>query len=86
MSFRQVMDDLINTANSWFEEGREGLNIYPESSAFAITLASSYYAAIMDVIKENDYDVFHKRAYVSQSRKLALYQKAKKARKRESIT
>ncbi|MEC0283421.1 phytoene/squalene synthase family protein [Terribacillus saccharophilus] len=86
MSFRQVIDDLINTANSWFEEGMEGLNTYPESSAFAITLASSYYAAIMDVIKENDYDVFHKRAYVSQSRKLALYQKAKKARKRESIT
>ncbi|WP_102707114.1 phytoene/squalene synthase family protein [Terribacillus saccharophilus] len=86
MSFRQVIDDLINTANSWFEEGMEGLNTYPESSAFAITLASSYYAAIMDVIKENDYDVFHKRAYVSQSRKLALYQTAKKARKRESIT
>lgn len=86
MSFRQVIDDLINTANSLFEEGMEGLNTYPESSAFAITLASSYYAAIMDVIKENDYDVFHKRAYVSQSRKLALYQKAKKARKRESIT
>lgn len=86
MSFRQVIDDLINTANSWFEEGMEGLNTYPESSAFAITLASSYYAAIMDVIKENNYDVFHKRAYVSQSRKLALYQKAKKARKRESIT
>lgn len=86
MSFRQVIDDLIDTANSWFEEGMEGLNTYPESSAFAITLASSYYAAIMDVIKENDYDVFHKRAYVTQSRKLALYQTAKKARKRESIT
>lgn len=86
LSFRQVIDDLINTANGWFEEGMEGLNTYPESSAFAITLASSYYAAIMDVIKENDYDVFHKRAYVSQSRKLALYQTAKKARKRESIT
>nr|WP_318538892.1 phytoene/squalene synthase family protein [Terribacillus saccharophilus] len=86
MSFRQVIDDLINTANSWFEEGMEGLNTYPESSAFAITLASDYYATIMDVIKENDYDVFHKRAYVSQSRKLALYQTAKKARKRESIT
>ncbi|MFJ6411746.1 phytoene/squalene synthase family protein [Terribacillus saccharophilus] len=84
--FRQVIDDLINTANNWFEEGLEGLNTYPESSAFAITLASSYYAAIMDVIKENDYDVFHRRAYVSQSRKLALYQTAKKARKRESIT
>ncbi|SEM63675.1 phytoene synthase [Terribacillus saccharophilus] len=86
MSFRQVIDDLTNTANRWFEEGMEGLNTYPESSAFAITLASSYYAAIMDVIKDNNYDVFHKRAYVSQSRKLALYQKAKKARKRESIT
>ncbi|MCM3224682.1 phytoene/squalene synthase family protein [Terribacillus saccharophilus] len=86
LSFRQVIDDLINTANGWFEEGMEGLNTYPESSAFAITLASSYYAAIMDVIKENDYDVFHKRAYVTQSRKLALYQTAKKARKRESIT
>ncbi|MEC0301545.1 phytoene/squalene synthase family protein [Terribacillus saccharophilus] len=86
LSFRQVIDDLINTANGWFEEGMEGLNTYPESSAFAITLASSYYAAIMDVIKENDYDVFHKRAYVPQSRKLALYQTAKKARKRESIT
>ncbi|MFP7477394.1 phytoene/squalene synthase family protein [Terribacillus saccharophilus] len=86
LAFRQVVDELINTANNWFEEGLQGLNTYPESSAFAITLASSYYAAIMDVIKENDYDVFHRRAYVSQSRKLALYQAAKKARKKESIT
>ncbi|MFP7253102.1 phytoene/squalene synthase family protein [Terribacillus goriensis] len=86
MPFRQVIDDLIGTANRWFEEGMEGLNTYPESSAFAITLASSYYAAIMDVIKENEYDVFQRRAYVPQSRKLALYQAAKKARKKESIT
>jgi phytoene/squalene synthetase len=87
--FRQMVDNMMTIAERWFEEGLTGIDTYPEDSAFAITLASSYYAAIMDVIKENDYDVFRKRAYVPHVRKLALYQAARKqktSRKRESIT
>ncbi|MFP7493825.1 phytoene/squalene synthase family protein [Terribacillus saccharophilus] len=83
--FRQMIDGLIETANQWFEEGLEGLETYPDSSAFAITLASGYYSAIMDAIIENEYDVFDKRAYVPQTRKLSIYQAAKKNKKKESV-
>lgn len=39
----------------------------------AIELAASFYAAILDAVEADGYDVFHKRSYVSDETKLQLF-------------
>ncbi|MBB3112892.1 phytoene synthase [Paenibacillus phyllosphaerae] len=70
--FRAVIDELGRLASLWFGEGLKELHTYPESSAFAIELAASYYGAILGEVKRNRYQVFTKRAVVSPYTKLKL--------------
>lgn len=67
--FRAVMDELRFLAEQWFATGLGDLAAYPQTSAFTVELAATFYAGIMDVIVENKYDVFTQRAYVTDEQK-----------------
>ncbi|MFE8700773.1 phytoene/squalene synthase family protein [Cytobacillus sp. FJAT-54145] len=71
--FKRLMNGLMGLAHNWFEKGLANLDSYPAQSAFSIKLAAGYYAAIMEAIKINDYQVFEKRAVVSDKKKKAIY-------------
>lgn len=75
-SFKQLLNYMMELASQWFEKGMQYLDTYPESSAFSIRLAAGYYAAIMDEVIEEKYQVFTKRAVVSDSKKMEIYLRA----------
>lgn len=70
--FIAMMEELRLLAEQWFATGLGDLDEYPERSAFTVELAATFYAGIMDVIRENEYDVFTQRAIVSDERKLYM--------------
>jgi 15-cis-phytoene synthase len=67
--FKRMLTGLMNVAEDWFSKGLENIDTYPETSAFSIKLASGYYAAIMEAVRQNEYQVYTKRAIVSDKKK-----------------
>ncbi|MGG3561728.1 phytoene/squalene synthase family protein [Neobacillus rhizosphaerae] len=67
--FKRMITGLMNVAEDWFSKGLENIDTYPETSAFAIKLSAGYYAAIMDAVRQNEYQVYTKRAIVSDKKK-----------------
>ncbi|MET3682787.1 phytoene synthase [Alkalibacillus flavidus] len=72
-AFVDAIEALITQADDWFEQGLDGLDTYPDESALAIRLAAMYYREIIEVVREQDYHVFHERAIVSADRKASLF-------------
>ncbi|NQX47129.1 phytoene/squalene synthase family protein [Paenibacillus tritici] len=73
--FIAVIQELKTEALGWFHQGLENVHTYPLESGLAIELAASFYAAILDAVEADGYDVFHKRSYVSDEAKLQLFQR-----------
>ncbi|WP_058305860.1 phytoene/squalene synthase family protein [Gracilibacillus massiliensis] len=73
VEFVDVIQDLIAQADRWFEQGLTGIETYPKESALSIRLAANYYREILEVVVENRYQVFTRRAVVSASRKAKLF-------------
>ncbi|GEM01858.1 phytoene synthase [Halolactibacillus halophilus] len=71
--FKAVIDDLTDQADLWFTEGLAYVDQYPKKSALTLKLAARYYREIIQVVKENEYQVFNKRAFVTDKRKLTLF-------------
>ncbi|MFC4321261.1 phytoene/squalene synthase family protein [Litchfieldia salsa] len=71
--FKKMINGLMDLASCWFKKGLADIESYPTESAFSIKLASNYYAAIMEAVKMNDYQVYTKRAVVSDKKKKAIY-------------
>jgi 15-cis-phytoene synthase len=67
--FKRMLTGLMNVAEDWFSKGLENIESYPEKSAFSIKLASGYYAAIMEAVRHNEYQVYTSRAIVSDKKK-----------------
>lgn len=67
--FKRMLTGLMNVAEDWFSKGLENIESYPEKSAFSIKLASGYYAAIMEAVRHNEYQVYTIRAIVSDKKK-----------------
>lgn len=73
--FIAVLQELRGEALRWFEKGLENVHTYPWESGMAIELAASFYAAILDAVEADGYDVFNKRSYVSDEAKLQLFRR-----------
>ncbi|AIQ61343.1 phytoene/squalene synthase family protein [Paenibacillus borealis] len=73
--FIAVLEELRAEALHWFEKGLENVHTYPWESGMAIELAAAFYAAILDAVEGDGYDVFHKRSYVSDEAKLKLFRR-----------
>ncbi|SEN87182.1 phytoene synthase [Amphibacillus marinus] len=70
--FCRVIQHLINQADKWFEIGLAFISSYPTKSALTLRLAATYYREIIEVVKENKFQVFERRAIVTNQRKNKL--------------
>ena len=55
-----------------YEEAKPGIKMLAADGRFAITAAAGLYAGILDVIEQNGYDVFNRRAYVDRVKKTGM--------------
>lgn len=69
-SWRELMNFQISRARKIYAEAWPGIALLDPSGRLAIAAAASFYAAILDEIEGNDFDVFNHRAYVSKWGKL----------------
>jgi phytoene synthase len=70
--FKAIIHELKADALVWFRIGMDRLDTYPTESAFAIELAAAFYSTILHAVERNDYDVYTKRAFVSDELKLEM--------------
>ncbi|SEO63860.1 phytoene/squalene synthase family protein [Paenibacillus sp. OK076] len=70
--FKAIIHELKAAALGWFRVGMDRLDTYPTESAFAIELAAAFYSTILHAVERNDYDVYTKRAFVSDELKLEM--------------
>jgi 15-cis-phytoene synthase len=70
--WRELMRFQITRARRFFAEAERGISLLSPDARFPVWAALMLYRGILDVIEKNQYDVFHKRAYVPGWRK-SLY-------------
>ncbi len=77
--FRGVIDDRwralmrfqVQRARDYFALAEPGVSQLSQDARWPVWASLSLYRQILDVIEENDYNVFTKRAYVNMTRKLS---------------
>lgn len=69
--WRDFMRFQVQRARDLYAESLPGVACLERHGRFAITAAGELYRAILDDIEAHDYDVFTRRAFVSDQRKLA---------------
>ncbi|QSF44794.1 phytoene/squalene synthase family protein [Paenibacillus tianjinensis] len=73
--FIAVLQELKRDALTYFKRGLDNVWTYPPQSGMAVELAAAFYAAILDAVAAENYDVFHKRAYVSDEAKVLMFRR-----------
>ncbi|WP_019914973.1 phytoene/squalene synthase family protein [Paenibacillus sp. HW567] len=73
--FIAVLHELRSEALAWFEKGLVNVATYPPESGLAVELAAAFYAAILDSVEAAEYDVFSRRAFVSDAAKLQMFKR-----------
>lgn len=69
-SFRALMQFEIARAHALYEANLPAIRHLKQDGRLAVGAAILLYRAILDKIAENDYDVFHQRAFLSTTEKL----------------
>jgi phytoene synthase len=75
--WRKLMQFQIARARRFFSEAEQGISLLSPDARFPVWAALLLYRGILDVIEKNQYDVFHKRAYVPGWRKFLYLPLAK---------
>ena len=70
-SFRELMEYQVKRAADYYDVADKGISMLERDSRVAVGLMSRNYRKILNVIKENDFNIFSKRVYVPIHRKLA---------------
>ena len=82
--WRTFMKFQIERARQLYEEAWLGIALLDKDGRFAIAAAAELYRGILDDIEQHDYDVFNRRAHVTQWGKLrrlpGIWWRSKKAR------
>lgn len=73
--FIAVLHELRSEALAWFEKGLANVATYPPESGLAVELAAAFYAAILDSVEAAEYDVFSRRAFVSDAAKHQMFRR-----------
>ena len=71
-AFSKLIEFNIERAEQYYERGMRGVRLLHSDARLAITLSADLYRAILHRIRENDYDVFTRRAHISLPSKLAM--------------
>nr|ATQ35984.1 phytoene synthetase [Chondrus crispus] len=69
--YKNLIKFQIARARGYFRQAQKGVHLLAEDSQLPVQASLDMYSQILDVLEENGYDNFNKRAYVSKSRKLA---------------
>lgn len=68
-NFLRLIRFQIQRARRYYASAEPGIPALDERGRFSVEIASRVYAGILDVIEENDFDVFSRRAVVPRRRK-----------------
>lgn len=68
--WRELMRFQIQRARKVYTSAESGINTLSPDARFPVWAALMLYSGILNVIEQNDYDVFRKRAYVPSYKKL----------------
>ncbi|MBV9386340.1 MAG: phytoene synthase [Chroococcidiopsidaceae cyanobacterium CP_BM_ER_R8_30] len=68
--WRKLMQFQIQRARQFYAKAEKGIKYLSPDAHWQIWVAMLFYSQILDRIERNQYDVFHKRAYVPQLQKL----------------
>ncbi|MFB8791090.1 MAG: phytoene synthase [Potamolinea sp.] len=68
--WRELMRFEIQRARKFFVQAESGIRALSPDSRWPVWAALMLYQGILDVIEENDYDVFNRRAFVPKPKKL----------------
>jgi phytoene synthase len=68
--WRALMAFQIERARQFYTEAEAGISLLSDDARWPVWSALALYRKILDVIEENNYDVFNQRAYVPSLRKL----------------
>jgi phytoene synthase len=69
--WRSFMRFQINRTHQLYQEAMPGISLLDYKGRFAIKASADLYQAILAKIEQNDYDVFKRRAYLSNTRKFS---------------
>jgi phytoene synthase len=70
--FIEMMKFQISRARKYYLNAFDGIEMLTKDSRLPVYLAHRNYSRILDKIEDNDYDVFNKRAFLTQSEKLSI--------------
>lgn len=70
-NFRELMRYQVSRASEYYDNAELGIRLLDRDSRITVGLMSRNYRKILDIIKENGFDVFGRRAYVPLHRKIA---------------
>lgn len=71
-AFVKLIEHQIVRAEQYYERGMRGVALLRPESRLAIALSGRLYAAILNRIRDNGYDVFSRRAHISLAGKIAM--------------
>ncbi|MBE9077615.1 phytoene synthase [Romeria aff. gracilis LEGE 07310] len=74
--WRALMQFQIQRAHRFYESAESGISVLSPDARWPVWSALILYRKILDVIVENDYDVFNRRAFVPKVRKALCLPKA----------
>jgi phytoene synthase len=69
--WREFMRFQINRTRQLYQEAMPGISLLNNKGKFAIKASADLYQAILSKIEQNDYDVFSKRAYITNTGKVS---------------
>ena len=70
--FVDMMKFQINRARLFYERADRGIPMLEKDSRLPVLLAKENYSRILDKIEENNYQVFHQRAYLNTTEKFSI--------------
>ena len=76
-SFIQLWEELADVSDRYYASFNQHLPKLDDDSILPVYASAQIYRAIMDEVRENDYDCLTKRNYVNATKKSQLLQKAK---------
>lgn len=68
--YRSLIKFQVARARRYFRQAQRGVYLLSDDSRFPVQASLDMYSQILDVIEENEFDNFDKRAYISKTRKL----------------
>ncbi|WP_081457377.1 squalene/phytoene synthase family protein [Evansella cellulosilytica] len=71
----RVRESLAEKAEVYFDEAIHGLHLYPLESRIPVKAAAYFYREILQSVRNNHFNVFSERAFISEKQKVVILSK-----------